>query len=199
MPDTGAPWNIPYVDPTDLVRDYPQASEDLADAIAAGLSAAGNAGIGSNVVSTAKLDTFTTTSLTFGDITGLTATITPTTATSKVLIIAQVSAQMTQGINFGWGHLRLSGGNATTYVGDTAGSRTSAIVGGYNNADVRALTAHALVFLDSPATGAAVTYSVQGRAASSGGSLHINRGSADDNNADTTRGASSITVIEVAA
>ena len=41
MPDTGAPWNIPYVAPSDLVRDYPSDSEDLAEAIADGLDAAG--------------------------------------------------------------------------------------------------------------------------------------------------------------
>ena len=37
MPDTGAPYFIPYVEPTDLVRDYPDASEDLALAIVAAL------------------------------------------------------------------------------------------------------------------------------------------------------------------
>lgn len=41
MADTGAPWNIPYVEPADLVRNYPAANELMADAIAAGLSAAG--------------------------------------------------------------------------------------------------------------------------------------------------------------
>jgi len=34
MPDTGAPWNIPYVAGTDLVRDWPTDSQDLAEAIA---------------------------------------------------------------------------------------------------------------------------------------------------------------------
>ena len=41
MPDTGAPWNLPYPSPSDLVRDAPQAFEDLAVATAAGLDAAG--------------------------------------------------------------------------------------------------------------------------------------------------------------
>jgi len=38
--DTGAPWNIPFAEPTDLVRDWPQLSEDVADAVAAGLTEA---------------------------------------------------------------------------------------------------------------------------------------------------------------
>jgi len=33
MPDTGAPYFIPYADPTDLVRDWPTLSEDVALAI----------------------------------------------------------------------------------------------------------------------------------------------------------------------
>jgi len=40
MADTGSPWFIPYVEPGDLVRDYPAASEALGTAIAAGLTAA---------------------------------------------------------------------------------------------------------------------------------------------------------------
>jgi hypothetical protein len=58
MPDTGAPWNIPYVESTDLVSDWPADSLALANAIAAGLDDAGNAGIGSNVVQAVKTDTF---------------------------------------------------------------------------------------------------------------------------------------------
>jgi hypothetical protein len=37
MPDTGAPYNIPFADPTDLVRDWPALSEDVALAIVAAL------------------------------------------------------------------------------------------------------------------------------------------------------------------
>jgi hypothetical protein len=41
MADTGAPWNIPFAEPSDLVRDWPALSEDVADAVAAGLSSTG--------------------------------------------------------------------------------------------------------------------------------------------------------------
>lgn len=41
MPDTGAPWEIPFLDGTELVRAYPAFSEDLAEAIADALDAAG--------------------------------------------------------------------------------------------------------------------------------------------------------------
>ena len=63
MPDTGLPWEIPYLDGTEFVKDYPQASEDLADAIVDALDGIPVlAGIGSNVVSAGKTDPFTTTS-----------------------------------------------------------------------------------------------------------------------------------------
>lgn len=39
MADTGAPWEIPYAEPGDLVRDWPALSEDVADAVADGLTA----------------------------------------------------------------------------------------------------------------------------------------------------------------
>jgi hypothetical protein len=37
MPDTGAPYFIPFADSTDLVRDWPELSEDVALAIVAAL------------------------------------------------------------------------------------------------------------------------------------------------------------------
>ena len=37
MPDTGAPYFIPFADPTDLVRDWPELSEDVALAVVAAL------------------------------------------------------------------------------------------------------------------------------------------------------------------
>ena len=37
MPDTGAPYFIPFAEPTDLVRDWPDLSEDVALAIVAAL------------------------------------------------------------------------------------------------------------------------------------------------------------------
>ena len=41
MPNTTDNFDIPFLDGTELVRDYPQFSEDLADAVDAGLVAAG--------------------------------------------------------------------------------------------------------------------------------------------------------------
>jgi hypothetical protein len=82
MPDTGAPWNIPYVEPADLVRDYPAADEAQALAIAGGLSKA--------LIKVSQVQTttnFSTSSSTNVDLTGVTVTVTPSAATSRFLLM----------------------------------------------------------------------------------------------------------------
>jgi len=195
MPDTGAPWNIPYVESSDLVSDWPADSLALANAIDAGLDAAGNAGIGSNVVQTVKTDTFSTTSASYTPVTGLTATITPSSATSKVLVIVQVSTSGT-----GPGFMRLSGGNAANYKGDSDGASRveSAIMpwGGDGNFGY----SFPIVYLDSPATTSPVTYGVDVRRGGiSTYTIYVNQSADDSNNTNRGRFASSITAIEVAA
>jgi hypothetical protein len=196
MPDTGAPWNIPYIAPTDNPRVYPAADEAQALAIAAGLDEAIIA-LGPNVVQTAKLDTFSTASSTFVTITGLAVTITPSVATHKVLLVATVNfsdSSSVAGI-----HFRFTGGNSATFVGDTAGSRTRSATGDdggfYSTNNMLQRT---LVYVDSPATTSAVTYGVQMLNTGSS-STFVNRSRDDSDVARRTRGASSIVAIEVAA
>ena len=197
MPDTGAPWNIPYVAPTDNPRVYPAADEAAALAIAAGLTAAGNEGTGPNVVQAIKTNTFTTTSSSFVDITDLEATITPSTGTAKVLVIVQLTYGVPNGS--GIGHFKVVGGNTSVYVGGADGSRVSAVFGGGSPANLSDATfSGGIVFLDAPLSSSPTTYKVQCRQANVG-TVFINRSSADANSAATTRGASSITVIEVEA
>ena len=196
MADTGAPHFIPFADPTDLVRDWPALSEDVADAVAAGLTAAGNAGIGSNVVSTTKTDVFTTASTSFTALTGLSATITPTSATSKILVTATV---MVGANSNNIGYLQLLRGASDLIVADSPGSRTASWTGFMANfASAGFVVApQTVTFLDSPSTTAATTYSVNIRV--NGGTWYVNRSEQDENNADNVRGVSTITAIEVAA
>lgn len=187
MPDTGAPWNIPYVEAADLVSDWPADSLALANAIDAGLDAAGNAGIGSNVVQTVKTDTFSTTSGTMVDVTGFTATITPTSNTSKILVI--VTAVWGNSVDgyIAWNLRRGSTDIATATGGTTAATRILRTVGaGWTDGD-------AVVFLDSPATSAATTYGLQ-LSQIGGGTAYMGRGGFEDR-----RSVSSLTLIEVAA
>jgi hypothetical protein len=191
-------WPVPVA--TDFVKDGYEAIADLGDAIDAtvfGLPTA--AGIGSNVVQSVKTDTFTTSSTSYVDITGLTATITPTSATSKILIIAQLTIGFVNDQMYG--QFRLSGGNATNYVGDTASNRVRTIFGGSSGLNMDGIMLpFTMVYLDSPASTSAITYAAQAKQrVSTPGTVYVNRMLTDTDNTSTSRGASSITVIEVSA
>jgi hypothetical protein len=192
MSDTGAPWNLPFPLSTDLVRDGADAIKALAEATATGLSAAGNAGIGSNVVQTVKTDTFTTSSTAYVG-TGLSASITPTSATSKILVIIHASVG-----NASPAYLRISGGNAGTYVGDADGSRVRAA--SQSTAFDTEQNATTIVYLDSPNTASSTTYELEMRRGSiTSANIHLNRSDSDTNDGNRARTASSITLIEVEA
>jgi hypothetical protein len=148
------------------------------------------------VVQGVKTDTFTTTSTSFTAVTGLSATITPRSTSSKILVMAQVSHALASGA--GYGHFRFSGGNTSSYVGASPGSRIPGIFGGAVSANANGtVLASSMTYLDSPNTTSSVTYGVEVRQAFNG-SVVINAASQDDNDSSRSRGASSITLIEVA-
>jgi hypothetical protein len=186
----------PYVESSDLVANYPAVSLALATEIDTIVKIR-------EVLSAAKTDTFTTASSSFVDVTGLSVNITPTSATSKILIVAQVTAGANNADNNGGYGLRLTGGNSVNFVGDAAGSRTRSIMGRLGNGGTpsygpgNTTDVHTLVYLDSPATASVITYKVQMR--SSSGSAHVNRSGQDVDSAAFNRGASSITVMEIMA
>jgi hypothetical protein len=198
MPDTGAPWNLPYPSPSDLVRDAPQAFEDLAVATAAGLD---DASLIQQVVQTVKTDTFTTTSTSFVNVTGLSVTITPSSATNKVLILVDTNISNTNTTSqAAVTSVRLTGGNAENYVGDAASSRLRVAASATSidvfRGDIVPWNT-SLIYLDSPGVSTAVTYQLQ--MSTSGATAVLNRSGADADNVRTSRTASSITVFEVAA
>jgi hypothetical protein len=153
------------------------------------------------VVSTAKTDTFSSSSTSFTDITGLSASITPTSSSSKVLVMVDtkvsVAANNSEGV-----FLALSGGNSASYIGDTAGSRVSAAAG-WNDRQATgvqlnlAVWQSSIIYLDAPATTSATTYNVQIRSAF-GNAVVVNKSTQDTDSARGIRTASSITVMEVA-
>jgi hypothetical protein len=188
MADTGAPWNIPYVEPGDLVRDYPAADEAQALAISAGLDEAIIA-LGPNVAQTVKTDTFTTTSASFVDITGMSVTITPSSATSKVLVVVDLStARGGAGTTVARVNLLR---DSTNIAQPTTGTNPATINLGMP--ETTAYYENSLVFLDSPNTASAVTYKLQ--VAVSQNTFNVNLRNNDTNSTMI----STITAIEVAA
>jgi hypothetical protein len=145
------------------------------------------------VAQAAKTDTFSMSSTTFANITGLSVTITPYSNTSKFLLVANVNV----GANSSGAQLRFSGGNSGNYVGDTAGSRIRVGAEAYAGA-TQFMDNVNLFYLDSPATASAITYTVQIRNWQAG-TVHVNRSEADTDNANHARAASSLIVCEVSA
>jgi hypothetical protein len=154
------------------------------------------AGIGSNVVQTVKTDTFSTTSTSFTAVTGMSASITPTSASSKILIIVDMS--VSSNVDQSGIFVRLTKGGSALYVGAAAGSRTLATYPrvGFGTGQFLPLS---IVYLDSPATTSSVSYEVEMARQGGAGSVHVNRNDSDTDSSVQARGASSFTVIEVAA
>ena len=147
------------------------------------------------VVSTTKTDTFSTSSTTFVDVTGYSVSITPTSSSSKILVICNITATAI-GAAFSV-HGRLMRGSTPIAVGDTAGSRQQA-----SYMWEGAQEAHfgiSVTYLDSPATTSSTTYKMQVRSNNGTYTTYVNRASTDSDSSAYARTASTITVMEIAA
>ncbi len=144
------------------------------------------------VVSTNKSDTFSTTSTSYTDITGLSVEITPTLATSKVLVMVSFGASVSGDIALMFRQMRDA---VALNIGDAASNRTRASASLVFNDTTVQLGTFNWQFLDSPATTSATTYKVQMFVNS--GTGFINRTGSDADLATRPRTAANITVMEV--
>ena len=140
------------------------------------------------VVQAVKTDTFSTTNTTFTDITGLSATITPKFASSKILVSAQIFASSPSNNTTFFGLIRDTTGIArsTTATSVNASAFLADIIGtqGFNQS---------IQFLDSPSTTSSTIYKVAMRQ-HTGGTGWVNRRSNDDSFGTI----STITLMEIA-
>jgi hypothetical protein len=148
------------------------------------------------VVSTAKTDTFTTTSTSFTDVTGLSVTITPSSATSKIFVLVMLTGQGLSGTASLQG--RLMRDSTAIAIGDAAGSRARVSVGN-SDAGSSSNIASPIMFLDSPATTASTTYKIQVLCNQTPNTVFVNRSSNDTDSVQFGRGISTITVMEISA
>lgn len=149
------------------------------------------------VVSTTKTDTFSTASTSYTDITGLSVSITPTSASSKILVIYNVTTASRSSTYSGG--IQLFRDSTAIYRGDAAGSRTRASSFWWSDANSYTMWPLNGTFLDSPATTSATTYKLQIFSAYVGDSVYVNRNQIDGDNSVIGRTPSSITVMEIAA
>lgn len=146
------------------------------------------------VVSTTKTDTFSTTSTSFTDVTGLSATITPKSTSSKIFVLADVQSggdvHSTAQTMF-----RLMRDATPIAVATSVSNRTATTTGMSANQQYT-MESNSMSFLDSPSTTSSVTYKVQMRNTTS--TFYVNRTLFDTDNSTYSRSVSTITLIEVA-
>jgi hypothetical protein len=150
------------------------------------------------VVQTYKSDTANTLSTSMVDVTDMSVAITPTAASSTILVIASLSTSNQSGYGGGFDLQRdINGGGYTTIAqGDAASSNTRGWIGNKgDNGDV--MLRPCGVFLDEPTwTTGAITYKLRWFV-ESGGTAYLNRSYGGGTSATNVTGSSSFLAIEV--
>ena len=152
------------------------------------------------VVSTTKTDTFSVASGAgaYTDITGLSASITPSSASNKILVLYSIDAGTDSDVFI---VLQLVRGSTAIQVADTAGSRRSSSIGRYLGGTAMGPGMHTSMgnnFLDSPNTTSSTTYKLQ-IGANGACALLVNRSSSDGDASSAFRATSTITLMEIKA
>lgn len=148
------------------------------------------------VVNTLKTDTFTSgTAETWIDVTGMSATITPKSSSSKIFV------QIFVGRHYGtnsvvWRVLR----NGSLYNAGASASNRQTVHGAESNQgrDGNHTGQFVIGYLDSPATTSAVTYQLQFRCESTNFTFNRNGVDSDITNSYSARSSSSIILMEIA-
>jgi hypothetical protein len=138
-----------------------------------------------------KTDTATVTGTTPSTV--FSATITPTSSTSSIMIIAMLNCG--QAANNA-ARLTLLRNSTQTLRGDAAGSRGRQLALHYTNQASVAQSVPIMV-VDAPATTSATTYNIQ-MASNSTGAVYLNRGATDTDASNFDRAASTLVLVEIA-
>jgi len=145
-------------------------------------------------VVSATYSTYTTISSTSFTDTGLSASITPTSASSKILVIVSQQTSVVRNSNtITAGYTNLVRGSTQIWLGtrnpviNAGTSADSNIIGG---------TQQGIIYLDSPATTSSTTYKTQGKISSTTNSGTYRANDYSENSGETV---STITLMEIAA
>ena len=145
------------------------------------------------VVTATKSDNFSTTSTSYTDVTGLSVTLTPASASSRILVIANLFIGTTSGNFFTLGQVVRNSTVLPINTGSSGGWQAWANSGSLTSGnDNRSVVHNGITYLDEPATTSATTYKIQVRAGNNTG--YVNRWAL---NGDAVA-VSSITVMEIA-
>lgn len=146
------------------------------------------------VVQVIKTDTYSMSSTGWANVTGLSASITPSSTSNKILILSSLSCSGTGGLS---GFLmKFTRNGSDIFIGDSAGSRAR-VTWECITSDNNVGQTGSYAYLDSPSSTSSVTYNLQIRS-SDGPAIYINRSAADPDASSRARGASSIILLEIA-
>lgn len=148
------------------------------------------------VVSTTKTNIFTSTSISYVEITGLTAVITPSSTSNKILVRVDLNGAIAGAA----GGVIMRRNGSDMVVGDTvSGIDNNATFNIYNgNDDGTSQQMWSMSHLDSPASTSAVTYSVAVACVEERGTIIINDQTSQARNAlYAINAVSNITVMEI--
>ena len=165
-------------------------SDDLASSL--------NLGKILQVVQTVKTDTTSTSGTSYADISGFSVSITPSSTSSKVLVMVSLII----GVDYQF-FARLVRNSTAILLGDSDGSRIQSTFGLYGGGNSigpfhNGATPLPITYLDSPSTTSATTYKVQWKTSYSNYPAYLNRSKNDGNDGNFARGASTIIAMEVA-
>jgi hypothetical protein len=169
------------------------AGDIASGAITAAKLASGVGGKVLQVVSSFKSDTASTSSTSFASL-GLSVSITPSSASNKILILTDAK------IGHSTGQVRyvaLFKDGSIISTGDTAGTRIKAGITLTDGDGSQKIEPYVVTFLDSPATTSSITYAIYGRVYISG-TVYINRSDNDGDAGNDARAGSSIIAMEIA-
>ena len=133
---------------------------------------------------------------TWQDISGMSVSITPASASNKILVLATVNVGVQNGHYYA---LRLQKGGSPIFVGATSGNRSSCFAGKYDTGSNYYIHTDNMHFTDTAGGTSAITYNIGWYNPYQSNTRYLNRTADDSDNDYRFRTASSITVIEVAA
>lgn len=152
----------------------------------------GSGQIITQVIQTVKTDTFSSTTSSYVDVTGLSVSITPKSASNKIFIFANVCADADTNA-----FLQFSRNGTAVGVGALNGSRVQCTSAGLRGVAGEETLTVPMMFMDSPATTSSVTYTIQGKCYNSS-TFYVNRSNTGPNVNYEPSPISTITVMEVA-
>jgi len=147
------------------------------------------------VVSTTKTDVFTASATdTWHDVTGLTAAITPSSTSSKILVTGHVMGSSQNSSAARRFYIKLLRGSTAIGLGDSSSSRLQVHNSSFSNDGANNATVP-INFLDSPSSTSALTYKIQVRDDTDG--VRVNAAPGDSDSDTYARAVSTITLMEV--